>query len=92
MSKRSKIAVALFLFATGCSQQAGNQPANETEMDGSTSIPAIKILSREEALQAATETRLESTPKPDAQGILDRAIAAAKAEDKALLVHFSADW
>ncbi len=51
MPNRYKFALALFLMATGCSQQGENQPAVETDMDAATSIPAIKILSPEEARQ-----------------------------------------
>lgn len=84
--------LVLLVIASGCDQQAANQALDEAKTAKANTIPAAKILTREEAMKASTESRLESTPKPDARKILAQAVATANADDKALLVHFSADW
>ena len=92
MTKHWTLLLILLVIAIGCDQQAANQALEEAKTVEANTIPATKILTREEAMKASTETRLESTPKPDARKILAQAVATAKADDKALLVHFSADW
>lgn len=99
MTKHWTLVLIVLVLATGCDQQAANQTldeakaaAAEAKISEAKTIPATKILTREEAMKASTETRLESTPKPNARKILAQAVATAKADDKALLVHFSADW
>lgn len=92
MTKHWILFIFSLVFTIGCDQQAANKASNEAKIAESKSIPATPILTREDAIKASTETRLESTPKPDARAILTQAVATAKADDKALLVHFSADW
>jgi len=42
--------------------------------------------------EATTKADTAASPKVDAQEVFAAAIAAAKADDKALFVHFTADW
>lgn len=92
MLRHYLIVLTLLLIVLGCDQQAAREQTNKSEIDKPESIPATKILSLEEAQLVATETRLTSTPKPDARQVLEAAIAAADADNKALFVYFSADW
>lgn len=92
MTRRWTIVLFSLLFSFGCDQQAANKTLDESKTAEPQTIPATPILTREDAIKASNKTRQESTPKPDAHVILKEAVATAKADDKALLVHFSADW
>ncbi len=81
MSKHWILIVGVVLFAVGCERyESGKSLKNETPNAESA---AVKKLDLEKPIAVA---------KLDAHQVLDGAIAAAKADDKALFVHFGADW
>jgi len=106
MNIRWLMILALLLMA-GCSDPADVATADKKEtpeapakVDSETETgsdskaetePETKPAESEPAETAKTETK-EPAEELTARTVLDNAIAKAKADDKALFVHFSADW
>ena len=92
MNKNWTLLLILPCLAIGCNQQAANQALEDAKQAESKVIKAAKIVPAEEAMKTGTQTKARPVPDVDAREVLQEAISVAKAEDKALFVHFSADW
>ena len=79
------IVLALLVISTGCDQQAADRALKEAKAAEAEAKLALEA-------NADSIAKTETSAKLDARKVLDDAIAAAKADDKALLVHFTADW
>ena len=91
MTKYWTLILILPLLAVGCYQQEAKRNLEDAEAAQSKVIPAAKIVPVEEAMNTGTQTA-RPEPDVDARDVLQEAISAAKADDKALFVHFGADW
>ena len=92
MTKKWTLLFILPWIAIGCDQQAANEALDEAKSTESATIPAMKISPAEDAMANGTQTTAQPLPTPDAREVLSEAISVANADDKALFVHFSADW
>ena len=90
MTKYWTLLLILPWLAIGCSRQSANQELEEAEAAKPKVIPAAKIVPLEEAMATGTQT-VKPEPDVDAREVLQEAISVAKADSKALFVHFSAD-
>lgn len=66
--------------------------AKDAKDDDAKKDPAEKTESSKKDGKEDPAEKTETSAKPSARGVLDDAIAKAKSEDKALFVHFTADW
>ncbi len=98
MNKAWLVVLALLIAATGCDQGKEAKTAlKSAKADAKKAADSAKHATKEMAknatdkVDAATE-KTETSAKLVAKNVLDEAIATAKTEDKALFVHFTADW
>ncbi len=100
MKTRTMMMWVMLVFAVGCDQQAANQALDEAKAAEANARMAEANANQlasaaEPALhngQSDLDANSESEVDLDANQVLAGAIALAKADNKALFVHFSADW
>lgn len=99
MKVLSMIMLALLLACSGCDQQAADRALDKARAAEARAAADAKLAEDQHPLSESnvseaqdSDSQLETISKLDANQVLHDAIAAAKADNKALLVHFSADW
>ncbi len=99
MNKIWMFVVVVVMAAAGCDQkEAAISSMEKAKADAKVAEAKLIEAKLADAKTASTEPNVDgaagtqTAAKLDAHKVLDDAIAAAKTEDKALLVHFTADW
>jgi hypothetical protein len=94
MNKAWLVVLALLIAATGCDK---GKEAETALKNAKKAAESAKHATKEMAKDVKDEVddaveQTETSAKLVAKNVLDEAIATAKTEDKALFVHFTADW
>ena len=90
---RRLILVSLIVLACGCAKEQAASPANREPISGSAASSAGDTTpSLGESIEPDPSSDASLAATVDAETVLGDALAAAKANDRRVLVHFGATW
>lgn len=102
MNKLWILVVGVMLLSLGCGESTEKKKTKDTKSaDGPAEVSSasdtesdkVAKTDTERSAEAATDEKEDNdSAAPVAQTVLDDALAAAKANNKALFIHFTADW